>query len=82
MYEGLKREYEIMTLGTAVWHVNEYQVMDVEEASHGQFHEGDTYVVRWQYMIMQTGRFSFTCGGGGGGPTPKARGIMYNNLLT
>ena len=44
-----------MTLNTKVWHVNEYQVMDLDEVSYGQFHTGDTYVVRWQYMIMQTG---------------------------
>ena len=53
--DGLHREYCIMTLDVKVWHVLEYEHSLLESTSHGQFHSGDTYVVRWHYMITQTG---------------------------
>ncbi len=55
MHDGLKREYEVMTLGIAIWHVSEYAHFAIDDISHGHFHEGDTYVVRWHYMISQKG---------------------------
>ena len=54
-HEGLRREYEILTLGIDVWHVLEYEHSKLEATSHGQFHTGDTYVIRWHYMVTQTG---------------------------
>ena len=56
MHEGLRRKYEVLTLGVAEWHVSEYDHFSVDEASHGQFHEGDTYVLRRHYMISQKGK--------------------------
>ncbi|XP_046380954.2 supervillin-like isoform X3 [Haliotis rufescens] len=53
--EGFIREVDILTLGTSVWHVLEYDHYKMPETSYGQFHEGDTYVVRWQYMIANAG---------------------------
>ena len=53
--EGFKREQNIETLKIVVWHVLEYDHFQVEEHSYGQFHEGDTYVIRWQYMIVNAG---------------------------
>ena len=59
MKDGLRREYEILTLSVAVWHVLEYEHFKVDPSSHGQFHEGDTYVIRWQYMTSLTGTLCF-----------------------
>ena len=55
MKEGLRRSYEILTLGIDVWHVMEYEHYQVDPLSHGQFHEGDTYVIRWHYMVSLSG---------------------------
>lgn len=51
-----RRHYEITTLAIKIWHILEYDHNLLPELSYGQFHNGDTYVVRWQYMITQTGR--------------------------
>ncbi|XP_069108272.1 serine-rich adhesin for platelets-like isoform X2 [Argopecten irradians] len=53
--EGFTREQSIVTLGVTVWHVLEYDHFKMPDLSFGQFHDGDTYVVRWQYMITQAG---------------------------
>ncbi|KAL4217138.1 hypothetical protein ACF0H5_023592 [Mactra antiquata] len=53
--EGFTKEQEIQTLKVRIWHVLEYDHYEIEEHSYGQFHEGDTYVVRWQYMIVNAG---------------------------
>ena len=58
-FEGLHRAYGILTLGIQVWHVLEYNRSQLVEQSYGQFHEGDTYVVRWQFMVTQTGKCLF-----------------------
>lgn len=39
-----------------MWHVLDYDKKLLDEASHGQFHERDTYVIRWQYRVTVTGR--------------------------
>ncbi|GFO43324.1 supervillin [Plakobranchus ocellatus] len=49
--QGFIKTQEIVTLEVTVWHVLEYEHCKLPELSRGQFHEGDTYVVRWQYMI-------------------------------
>ncbi|KAK6166060.1 hypothetical protein SNE40_022841 [Patella caerulea] len=53
--QGFMREFEIVTLGVDMWHVMEYDHYKVDKTSYGQFHDGDTYVVRWQYMISNAG---------------------------
>ncbi|XP_069701361.1 uncharacterized protein [Periplaneta americana] len=50
------RHYEITTLGVSVWHILEYEHAELPETSIGQFHSGDSYVVRWLYTITVTGR--------------------------
>ncbi|XP_021928560.1 uncharacterized protein LOC110834074 isoform X3 [Zootermopsis nevadensis] len=50
------RHYEITTLGVSVWHILEYEHTQLPESSVGQFHSGDSYVVRWLYTITVTGR--------------------------
>ncbi|XP_078701607.1 uncharacterized protein LOC144927773 isoform X5 [Branchiostoma floridae x Branchiostoma belcheri] len=50
-----RRGQEITTLGTKMWHVLEYESSEMPSHSIGQFHSGDTYVVRWHYQITTVG---------------------------
>ncbi|KAL7373781.1 hypothetical protein ABVT39_014359 [Epinephelus coioides] len=45
------RSYEITTLGVEVWHILEFDYSRLPRQSIGQFHEGDTYVMKWKYMV-------------------------------
>uniref|UniRef100_A0A9J8A7I9 Supervillin a n=1 Tax=Cyprinus carpio carpio TaxID=630221 RepID=A0A9J8A7I9_CYPCA len=45
------RNFEISTLSVEVWHILEFDYSRLPKQSIGQFHEGDTYVVKWKYMI-------------------------------
>ncbi|KAK2858559.1 hypothetical protein Q5P01_003179 [Channa striata] len=45
------RSYEITTLAVEVWHILEFDYSRLPCQSIGQFHEGDTYVVKWKYMV-------------------------------
>lgn len=51
----MRRYYEISTLGVTMWHIQEYEHTELPKSSVGQFHSGDSYVVRWQYSITVTG---------------------------
>ena len=55
--DGLRREFEILTLSIQQWHILEYDHLQMDENSYGQLHEGDTYVVRWHYVISQKGEY-------------------------
>ncbi|CAE1282568.1 SVIL [Acanthosepion pharaonis] len=52
---GFIQEFEIHTLAVTVWHILEFDHYKLDPLSNGQFHEGDTYVVRWEYRIVATG---------------------------
>lgn len=54
--EETRRFYEIQTMGVKVWHIQEYEYSALPETSHGQFHSGDNYVVRWAYRVTVTTR--------------------------
>ncbi|XP_053715034.1 supervillin a isoform X2 [Synchiropus splendidus] len=43
--------YEVSTLAVEVWHILEFDYSRLPRQSIGQFHEGDTYVVKWKYMV-------------------------------
>ncbi|XP_056626799.1 supervillin a isoform X9 [Triplophysa dalaica] len=45
------RNFEISTLSVDVWHILEFDYSRLPKQSIGQFHEGDTYVVKWKYMV-------------------------------
>ncbi|XP_076617469.1 supervillin a isoform X1 [Chaetodon auriga] len=45
------RSYEISTLAVEVWHILEFDYSRLPCQSIGQFHEGDTYVMKWKYMV-------------------------------
>ncbi|XP_077057046.1 supervillin a isoform X34 [Siphateles boraxobius] len=46
-----RRNFEISTLSVDVWHILEFDYSRLPKLSIGQFHEGDSYVVKWKYMI-------------------------------
>ncbi|KAM3593440.1 uncharacterized protein V6R79_013069 [Siganus canaliculatus] len=45
------RSYQITTLSVEVWHILEFDYSRLPQQSIGQFHEGDTYVIKWNYMV-------------------------------
>ncbi|XP_054479379.1 supervillin a [Anoplopoma fimbria] len=45
------RSCEISTLGVEVWHILEFDYSRLPLQSIGQFHDGDTYVIKWKYMV-------------------------------
>uniref|UniRef100_A0A8C4N4K3 Gelsolin-like domain-containing protein n=1 Tax=Eptatretus burgeri TaxID=7764 RepID=A0A8C4N4K3_EPTBU len=47
--------YELATLCVAAWHILDYDYSRLPRPSVGQFHEGDTYVVKWRCLLMPTG---------------------------
>lgn len=49
------RSYEISTLAVEVWHILEFDYSRLPGQSIGQFHEGDTYVMKWKYMVSTAG---------------------------
>ncbi|KAJ8272470.1 hypothetical protein GJAV_G00089460 [Gymnothorax javanicus] len=46
-----QRQYDIITLSVDVWHILEFDYSRLPKQSIGQFHEGDTYVVKWRHMV-------------------------------
>lgn len=55
-----RRQYEIETLDTKVWHVSsdgdKEGVVLLSKNEIGQFFSEDTYVVRWKYKVSLTGK--------------------------
>ncbi|XP_036791173.1 supervillin isoform X17 [Oncorhynchus mykiss] len=46
-----RRHFEISTTAVDVWHILEFDYSRLPRQSIGQFHEEDTYVVKWKYMV-------------------------------
>ncbi|KFZ56383.1 Supervillin, partial [Antrostomus carolinensis] len=46
------RQFEIITASVDVWHILEFDYSRLPKQSIGQFHEGDTYVVKWKYCAF------------------------------
>lgn len=54
-----RRQYEIETLLTTVWHVTENATVEVNNNEwNAQFYFEDSYVVRWKYKVSLTGKIS------------------------
>jgi len=51
--DGINWEYQILTQSVDVWHVMESGRQQLKRESYGQFHDADTYVIRWRYSINQ-----------------------------
>ncbi|XP_072569714.1 supervillin a isoform X11 [Paramormyrops kingsleyae] len=49
-----QRRFELSTLAVDVWHILEFDYSRLPQQSIGQFHEGDTYVTKWRYMVSAT----------------------------
>nr|XP_056713210.1 supervillin [Euleptes europaea] len=45
------RQFEVITVSVDVWHILEFDYSRLPKQSIGQFHEGDTYVVKWKYLV-------------------------------
>ncbi|CAG2053418.1 unnamed protein product [Timema podura] len=54
--EETHRHYEITTQSVTMWHILEFEYTQLPQISLGQFHSGDSYVVRWRYVVTVTGR--------------------------
>uniref|UniRef100_A0A8C8M8V9 HP domain-containing protein n=1 Tax=Oncorhynchus tshawytscha TaxID=74940 RepID=A0A8C8M8V9_ONCTS len=50
-----RRHFEISTTAVDIWHILEFDYSRLPKQSIGQFHEGDTYVVKWKYMVSTAG---------------------------
>ncbi|KAF7991845.1 hypothetical protein HCN44_010646 [Aphidius gifuensis] len=55
--EEFKRQYIVSTSDITIWHIeeNSYTLLN-DKNSFGQFFSGDSYIVRWMYTIIVTGR--------------------------
>ncbi|XP_031427263.1 supervillin isoform X3 [Clupea harengus] len=45
------RQAELSTVAVETWHIGERGESQVSPQSSGQFHEGDTYAIRWSYCL-------------------------------
>lgn len=54
--EEERRLLSISTNDYKVWHVSEYGKVLMDAEIHNHLHAGDTYVVRWYYLVTATGR--------------------------
>ncbi|XP_063887519.1 supervillin-like isoform X6 [Scylla paramamosain] len=54
--EEERRLLSISTNDFKVWHVSEYGKVLMSEASRNHLFTGDSYVVRWYYLVTATGR--------------------------
>ncbi|XP_067870439.1 supervillin a isoform X1 [Heterodontus francisci] len=48
------RQFEITSVSVDVWHILEFDYSRLPKQSIGQFHEGDTYVVKSKYLVSTT----------------------------
>lgn len=39
-----------------MWHVEEFDSTELDSLSVGQFHSGDSYIIRWMYNVSIQGR--------------------------
>ncbi|TGZ73432.1 hypothetical protein CRM22_001523 [Opisthorchis felineus] len=53
--DGIVRRFRVESGLVHVWHVSEFNRIELSEISHGQFHQGDTYVVRWPFKVIHVG---------------------------
>ena len=53
--DGIRKVFSVETLNVTVWHVLEFERHRVDDVSFGQLLDTDTYVLKWHYMIRQTG---------------------------
>ena len=49
------RGHDVQTMTLNVWHVSENERHELPEASYGQFHSDDVYIIRWRYKLVASG---------------------------
>ncbi|XP_063981805.1 supervillin [Diachasmimorpha longicaudata] len=54
--EEFGRQYLVTTTDVTVWHINEHSYSQMDDTSAGQFYSGESYIIRWMYLITVTGR--------------------------
>lgn len=50
------REFVINTISVTVWRVEEFDSTELDSMSVGQFHSGDSYIIRWLYNVSIQGK--------------------------
>jgi supervillin len=50
------RHYTITTVDVQAWRITEFSKSQLEKERLGHFYSGETYVIRWQYSVMQISR--------------------------
>ncbi|XP_039973219.1 supervillin isoform X2 [Xiphias gladius] len=60
------RRVELKTVAVDTWHVQEFDDSEIPVESTGQLHEGDSYVIRWTYGIIDKISSSDDCSRGPG----------------
>lgn len=53
--EQLMRQNVVATKSVTVWNIDEFSHTLLSKSSEGQFHTGDSYIIRWMYTITVTG---------------------------
>lgn len=53
--DGILRRFCVTTVKVTVWYTSEFSRTELSSSSHGQFHQEDTYVIRWPYKIIYSG---------------------------
>lgn len=54
--EESNRNFQVQSLGVTKWSILENTYEKLDEKEVGQFYEGDTYIIRWQFRVTVTGR--------------------------
>ncbi|VDP90011.1 unnamed protein product [Echinostoma caproni] len=53
--DGIMRRFSVQSGPIRVWHISEFMRTELSASSHGQFHQGDTYVIRWPFKVIYVG---------------------------
>ncbi|KAA0188018.1 Supervillin [Fasciolopsis buskii] len=53
--DGIMRRFSVQSGPLRMWHVSEFNRTEMTESSHGQFHQCDTYVIRWPFKVIYVG---------------------------
>jgi len=56
LQDDSSRDKVITTQSVDVWRVSELDHTQLPPSNHGQFYDGETYVVQWHFVICQKGK--------------------------
>lgn len=49
--DGITRRFWVESIDVCMWHMSEFSRVQLQPSSLGQFHEENTYVIRWSYTV-------------------------------